>query len=121
MENELYLKAEEIKELLERDERIVLLNKLEKEMNDNQEVMALAYKKDMAAVNYSDTLNHYSEESKEAQLALKKLHEAKLKLDSHPLVREYLKAYSEVRNLYENINNILFSNFAPNLCHKESK
>lgn len=121
MENELYLKAEEIKELLEQDDRVVLLNKLEKEMNDNEEVMALAYKKDMAAVNYSDTLNHFSEDSKEAKEALKKLHEAKLELDNHPLVRSYLKAYSEVRELYENINNILFANFNTNLCPKEKK
>ena len=38
--------------------------------------MSLAYKKDMASVNYSDVLNHFSEESEEAKKALKELHEA---------------------------------------------
>ena len=51
--------------------------------------------------------------------ALKELHEAKLNLDNHPLVREYLNAYAEVRELYGEINEILFSNFASNLCPKE--
>ena len=94
MDKDIYTKAENLKELLEKDPRIIKLNELEKKMNDDEEVMALAYKKDMAAVNYSDVLNHFSEESPEAHKALKELHEAKLNLDNHPLVREYLKAYA---------------------------
>ena len=30
-------------------------------------------------------------------------------LDNHPLVKEYLKAYSEVRDLYFQVNEILFN------------
>ena len=119
MSKDVYLKAEELKELLDNDSRIILLNKLEKEMSENEEVMALSYKKDMAAVNYSDTLNHFSEDSDEAKEALKKLHEAKLSLDNHPVVKSYLKAYKEVRELYQEINEIVFSNFSSNLCPKE--
>lgn len=119
MEGNIYLKAEKLKELLNQDERVIRLNELEKKMNENEEVMALAYQKDVAATNYSDVLNHFSDDSKEAKEALKKLHEAKLKLDSHPLVREYLSSYKEVRELYEEINSILFSNFNSNLCPKE--
>ena len=119
MEENIYLKAEKLKELLNQDERVVRLNELEKKMNEDEEVMALAYQKDMAAVAYSDTLNHFSEDSEEAKKALKKLHEAKLKLDSHPLVKEYLSSYKKVRELYEEINKILFSNFNGNLCPKE--
>lgn len=119
MEENIYLKAEKLKELLNQDERVIRLNELEKKMNENEEVMALAYQKDVAATNYSDVLNHFSDDSKEAKEALKKLHETKLKLDSHPLVREYLSSYKEVRELYEEINSILFSNFNSNLCPKE--
>ena len=119
MEENIYLKAEKLKELLNQDERVIRLNELEKKMNENEEVMALAYQKDVAATNYSDILNHFSDDSKEAKEALKKLHEAKLKLDNHPLVREYLSSYKEVRELYEEINSILFSNFNSNLCPKE--
>ena len=121
MSNNIYLQAEELKEKLEKDPRVLLLNKLEKEMNENEEVMTLSYKKDMAAVDYSDTLNHFKEDSKEAKEALKKLHEAKLNLDNHPLVQQYLKAYQEVRELYQSINEIVFGNFSSNLCPKEDK
>lgn len=119
MEKDIYLKAENLKELLEKDPRIMKLNELEKKMDEDEEVMALAYKKDMVAVNYSDVLNHFKEDSNEAQKALKELHEAKLNLDNHPLVKEYMKAYVEVRDLYNQINKILFANFASNLCPKD--
>ena len=119
MDKDIYTKAENLKELLEKDPRIIKLNELEKKMNENEEVMSLAYKKDMAAVHYSDTLNHFSEDSIEAQKALKELHEAKLNLDNHPVVKEYMKAYVEVRDLYNEINEILFANFASNLCPKD--
>ena len=121
MSNDVFIKASELKEKLNNDPRVVLLNQLEQEMNDSEEVMALAYQKDMASVAYSDILNHYSEDSEEAKSALKKLHEAKLKLDSHPLVKQYLKAYSDVRDLYNEINMVIFSDFSANLCPKEKK
>lgn len=119
MKQNIYLQAEQLKENIANDPRMIHLLELEKKMNENEEVMALAYKKDMAAVNYSDVLNHFSEDSEEAKKALKELHEAKLNLDQHPLVREYLNAYKEVRELYDEINEILFSNFAANLCPKD--
>ena len=118
MTNDVYLKATQLKQLLEKDERIIALNEIEKRMNEDEEVMALAYQKDMAAVNYSDTLNHFSEMSDEAKEALKKLHLAKYNLDNHPLVREYMAKYKEVRELYDEINKILFSEFNVNLCPK---
>ena len=119
MNKDIYLKAENLKELLDQDPRIIKLNELEQKMDEDEEVMSLAYKKDMAAVKYSDVLNHFSEDSKEAQKARKELHEAKLKLDNHPVVKEYMKAYIEVRDLYNELNEILFSNFNSNLCPKE--
>ena len=119
MTEELYQKLNDFKKMMENDPRIILLNQKEKEMNESKEVMALAYKKDMAAVNYSDTLNHFSRDSDEAKEAMKKLHAAKLELDNHPLVREYLEAYKQVRALYEEINGILFKDFNIDLCPKE--
>ncbi len=119
MNENIYSKAECLKELLKKDERVIRLNELEKKMDNDNEVISLAYKKDMAAVKYSDALNHFSEESDEVKSALKELHETKLNLDKHPLVQEYLKAYKEVRELYEEINKILFANFNSDLCPKE--
>lgn len=121
MNEEIYQKAETLKEMLENDPRIIRLNKAEKRMDESEEVMALAYKKDMAAVKYSDTLNHFKEDSKEAQNALKELHQAKYNLDSHPLVKDYLKAFKEVRELYDEINKILFSSFKVDLCPQEKR
>ena len=119
MAKDIYQKAEQFREDLLSDPRVISLQNIEKEMSENEEVMRLSYLKDVTASNYSDILNYYSEDSKEAKEALKKLHQAKLELDNHPLVRKYLGAYKEVRKLYEEINAVLFSDFAANLCPKE--
>ena len=101
--------------MLSNDERIILLDSLEKKLNENEEVMALAYQKDIAATNYSDVLNHFSESSEEVKKAQKELFEKKKALDNHPLVREYLAAYAKVRDLYFELNDILFSNLSINM------
>lgn len=116
---DIYSLAYELKDLLSNDQRLILLNDLEKQMNENEEVMALAYQKDVAVSNYSDVLNHYAEDSKEAKDAHHELYLKKSALDNHPLVRSYLKAYSEVRDLLFQINEILFSNLSLKL--KEHK
>ena len=116
---DIYSLSYELKDLLSQDERVLLLEKLEKEMNNNEEVMALAYQKDLAISNLSDAINHFGENSEEAKKAQHELFLKKEALDNHPLVREYLKAYQEVRELYFNLNDILFSNL--NLHMKEHK
>lgn len=100
-----------LKEAIESDERVLRLSNLDKKLNENEEVMKLAYKKDMALVSYEDALKHFKEDSKEVKEAQKRLHEAKLSLDNHPLVKEYNEAYKEVRLLYNKINEELFSRF----------
>ena len=110
--NDIYSLSYELKDILSQDERVILLNELEEEMNTNEEVMKLAYQKDLAVSNYSDTLNHFDENSKEAKEAHHQMFLAKEALDNHPLVRKYLKAYQEVRDLYFEINDILFSNLS---------
>ena len=117
--SDIYSLSYELKDLLNCDERIVLLNDLEKKMNENEEVMALAYQKDLAVNEYSDALNHFASDSEEVKKAQHNLHLKKEALDNHPLVREYLKAYSEVRDLYYQINDILFSEL--NLKMRECK
>ena len=100
-----------LKEAIESDERVLRLSNLDKKLNENEEVMKLAYKKDMALVSYEDALKHFKEDSQEVKEAQKRLHEAKLSLDNHPLVKEYNVAYKEVRLLYNKINEELFSRF----------
>ena len=117
--SDIYSLSYELKDLLTNDPRIVRLNELEKKMNGNKEVMALAYQKDLAVSEYSDALNHFAKDSEEVKKAQHNLHLKKEALDNHPLVREYMKAYSEVRDLYYQLNDILFSNL--NLKMKECK
>ena len=118
MVSNIYLLAGELKDLLDNDERIIRLNKLEKEMNANEEVMALSYQKDLAVSAYSDALNHYGNNSPEIKKYQHDLFLKKEALDNHPLVKDYLKAYSEVRDLYFQINEILFNDLS---LHQKEK
>ena len=119
MTKDIYEVAYELKDLLTQDERIKRLTILEEKMNNDNEVIALAYQKDMAVSKYSDALNHFAEDSEEVKKAQKELHEKKLALDTNPLVREYLDAYKEVRDLYIQMNGLLFDGL--NLKLKEHK
>lgn len=108
--SDIYSLSYELKDLLTNDPRIIRLNELEKKMNASEEVMALAYQKDLAVTDYSDALNHFAKDSEEVKKAQHNLHLKKEALDNHPIVKEYLKAYSEVRDLFYQLNEILFSN-----------
>ena len=118
MVSNIYLLAGELKDLLDNDERIIRLNKLENELNNNEEVMALSYQKDLAVSSYSDALNHFANNSPEIKKYQHDLFLKKEALDNHPLVKEYLKAYSEVRDLYFQINEILFNDLS---LHQKEK
>ena len=118
MVSNIYLLAGELKDLLDNDERIIRLNKLENELNNNEEVMALSYQKDLAVSSYSDALNHFANNSEEMKKYQHDLFLKKEALDNHPLVKEYLKAYSEVRDLYFQVNEILFNDLS---LHKKEK
>ena len=118
MVSNIYLLAGELKDLLDNDERIIRLNKLENELNNNEEVMALSYQKDLAVSSYSDALNHFANNSEEMKKYQHDLFLKKEALDNHPLVKSYLKAYSEVRDLYFQINEILFNDLS---LHQKEK
>ena len=119
MAKDIYEAAYELKDLLSQDERIIRLNELEQKMNNDNEVISLAYQKDVAVSNYSDALNHFSEDSEEVKKAQHEMYLKKLALDTHPLVRQYLDAYKEVRDLYIQMNALLFEGL--NLKMKEHK
>lgn len=102
-------KLNNLKDAILNDERVLRLNEIEKKMNESDEVMKLAYQKDMMCIAYEDALKYFGENSKEALEAQKKLFEAKLSLDNHPLVVKYMNAYNEVKSLYGKINDELFS------------
>ena len=111
----------QLKTALENDERIILLNDLENKMNSNEEVMALSYRKDLALDRYNEMCKYFKDDSEEVIKARQLLAEAKKELESHPLVREYLSAYQQVRLLYEHVNETLFSYLNKNMCPNEVK
>lgn len=119
MSQDIYSLAGELKDLLNADKRLLRLNELEKELENNEEVMVLVQQKDTAVSLYSDALNHFAKDSEELKKYQHELFLKKEALDNHPLVKEYMKAYNEVRDLYFNLNEILFSDLGLHL--KENK
>ena len=116
MDDKIYFLTKSLREEMDKDPRFINLLRLEQEINNNEEVMKLAYKKDMANTKYNDLLKYYKEEDELVVNARKELFKAKKELDSHPLVKEYLKAYSEVEQLLYQVNNILFKDFKESKC-----
>ena len=100
--------AYELKDLISHDPSF--LNYLEKEkiMENDEEVMALAYNKDLKETYLSDALKHFSHDSKEVRQARLELFRASERLDSHPVVKEYLLASKKLDEIYDAINDILF-------------
>ena len=92
------------------------LDELDKKMNDSFEVYNLSNKKDEALNKYLTLKDALGESHIDTIKALNELKIAKENLSNHPLVNKYLKVYSEVRDLYLEINNILFSDFNKRGC-----
>lgn len=120
MMEDIYSLAAALKDLLDQDERVLALNDLEKKLENSEEVMVLSQQKDVAISAYSDALNYYAKDSKVIKKFQREMHLKKEALDNHPLVREYLLAYSKVRDLYMEINKILFSNLSLYFKDKEN-
>ncbi|MCQ2088143.1 MAG: YlbF family regulator [Bacilli bacterium] len=106
----------QLKESLSKDPRIVELDKLEDEMNNNLEVIRLASKKEAATDDYNFALSHFSEDSKEVKDAQAKLSLAQKELNTHPVVVKYMNQYKVVRDYYNEINSILFSIINKDKC-----
>lgn len=99
----LYLKEE----LLNSAEYLNFKN-TEQKLENNDEVALLSYKKDMAIVDYEDTLKHYSRNSNEALKSNKLLSDAIFKLNENPLVKEYNASLDILNKLLSNIESRIF-------------
>ena len=104
-------KASKLKEELDSLPEVKELERLNKLLNENEEVMRLAYKKDMAATKYEDAVRYFGQDSDEALTLQKALHLAKLELDKHELVLAYNKQYKKIREIYGKINKEIFDPF----------
>lgn len=116
MTEELLELVYKLKESISKDTRVIELEKIENQMNNSIDVIKLASKKEQTSDDYDFALSHFDKTSKEVEEAQKKLYEAKKELDLHPLVESYMNQYKIVRNLYSEINDILFSIINKDKC-----
>ena len=116
MDDKIYSLAKSLNEELNNDPRVKKLNELEKALNDSYDVYTLSRIKDDALEEYSRLKDIYPEDSEELKASLLKLKDAKEKLSNFPLVKEYLSQYALVRDLYLEVDNILFSDFRKGKC-----
>ncbi len=96
--------------------KVKQLNKLEEELDNSYEVYLLSQKKDEALELYTKLKEVYKDDNEEVKASLIKLKEAKENLSNHPLVKSYLSIYNEVRDLYMEVDDILFSEFKGRNC-----
>lgn len=102
--NSVYVLKEAIRSSLEY-KSFVKANEI---LESSDEVKLLSYKKDMAIVDYEDALKHYNKNSIEVLNSEKNLSQAIRNLNNHQLVKEYNKAYFQLKAIYEKINRELF-------------
>ena len=107
----LYEKAQKLKEEIDSSPEVIELERLNKLLNQNDEVMKLCYQKDVCATKYEDAIRYFGQNSEEARKAQKDLYQAKLALDNNELVKAYNKQYKKVRKIYDKINEQIFNPF----------
>ena len=111
MNQSLLEKASKLKEEIGSLPEVQELERINKLLNDDEDVMRLCYKKDMCVTKYEDVLRHFGDNSEETVRAQKALHQAKLELDENPLVKQYNEQYKKVRKIYDRINEEIFNPF----------
>ena len=116
MDEKIYQLANSLNQEINNNPEVIRLNELEKALNDSYDVYLLSNKKDEALEEYSRLKEIYSEDDERVKSALLKVKDAKEKLNNFPLVKEYLTQYAIVRDMYLEIDNILFSDFKKGKC-----
>ena len=111
MDQILLEKVQALKSYIDNSDEIKELNHLNELLEKDEEVMKLAYLKDMKLLKYEDSLKHFKEDSEEVKQAQKELHKAKLDLDSNVLVKKYNAQYKIVKEMYDKINEEIFNPF----------
>ena len=111
MNQNLLEKASEIKQEIECLPEVIELKRLDKLLNENEEVMKLCYRKDAAATKFEDAVRYFGKESDEAAEAQKVLYQAKLEMDQNELVKAYNEQFKKVRKIYDKINEEIFNPF----------
>lgn len=121
MENVIFSSCLELKKAMESDPRFILLKEKEEKALKDEEVVSLITKKEAILMEYSSILSYKKKDDPEVISIEKKLHQAKLQLDLHPLVKEYNEQYKIVKNIIMEINDIIFSPFQKKILDIEVK
>jgi cell fate (sporulation/competence/biofilm development) regulator YlbF (YheA/YmcA/DUF963 family) len=100
-----------LKEELEADDRVKRLNQLDAALNQDQSLIQLTEKYHQAQANYQAMWESYGDDSPHLLRARAELHQVKTQVDTNPLVRDYLKAYGQVREIYQRIQQTIFLPF----------
>ncbi len=88
---------------LKNDPRVLRLDELEKEIEKNKDVIVISKEVKMKEESLANALS-----KEEKELASHSLYESKLKLDSLDVTKRYNEAFIEVRDLYMQIDDIIF-------------
>lgn len=79
----------------------------EEKLENDEEVAILSYKKDMAIVNYEDTLKHFRKDSPEALISKENLDKIIRIMNSHPIVKEYNSKLTQLNLLLNEVEELV--------------
>ncbi len=108
MDSKLLIELENLKDDIKNSLEYKEYLSAEKELEDSEEVQLLSYKKEMAIVDYEDSLKHFKEDSLEVKKAKEKLNEAISLLNSHEIVVKYNNALTKLNILMSEIEKEIF-------------
>ena len=116
MEKDIIEEAYTLKQAMTQHPHVIELEQIEAAMNQSEEVKALSLFFHQAQNRYNELLHYYPTDSHEVEVAQRDLFEAKQKLDLHPLVHQYYGLYREVRAIYQQVQDALFTPFTSRVC-----
>lgn len=98
----------ELKEAIASDPRVKFLSEVEAKLYEDPALLELVKKKNDLEKEYGSLLSYEEREGEKAKQLEHALYEAKLELDNHPLAKEYSEAFIKVRDIYMQIDDIIF-------------
>lgn len=97
-----------LKEEIEHSEIFLNLKKYEKEIENDEELQLLSYKKDMLIVKLEDTLKYKDKNSIEVLNINKEINEILTKMNSYEIVKKYNYYLNEYNKILDKINREIF-------------
>ncbi len=109
-----------LSEALEKDERVLSCREKEKSLEKDEEAKKLSLEVQAKSSIYEENRNHFGVNSPEAEESLHQLYLAKKKLDELPSSLEYTSSFIKMRDLYDQIDALLFGDFRSLVCKRKS-